>query len=204
MSERGTAMSVRTDRPAPAVDTRRRSTGGTVAIVAGLSVLAVVVGGVVIDPLWLALVPATALIFVMAGAVVAGEPARSGRAIGAVVLRIGSVALLATAAAGFVNATARGVEPAWLGTAATASGVTFAIGALVFGFGIARARLVPRGAARLFALAIPIGLAVDFAASGILPVPLFFAGAGVYVGLGLLAVSLLWLGNAERHRARND
>jgi hypothetical protein len=56
----------------------------------------------------------------------------------------------------------------------------------------------PRGAAILFAIAIPLGLAIDLLPQLLVPIPLFFTGAGVYVGLGLLALSIARLGTAAR------
>lgn len=92
----------------------------------------------------------------------------------------------------------RGVEPAWLSVAALVSGVTFVIGELLFGVAAARRRTAPRGAAILFAIAIPLGLAIDLLPQLLVPIPLFFTGAGVYVGLGLLALSIARLGTAAR------
>jgi hypothetical protein len=165
------------------------------------SMLAIaVVGGAIIDWLWLALIPAAVLLFLAVGAIHARWAGRDGRlgAVGSAALRLGCLGLLAAALVGLVVAAMRGVEPGWLAMAAIVSGVTFVSGEVIFGIGAAWRRAAPRGAAILFAIAIPLGLAVDFIPQLVAPIPLFFAGAGMYIGLGLLALSVARLGRAVR------
>ena len=94
----------------------------------------------------------------------------------------------------------RGVEPTWLSAAALVSAVVFVIGEVMFGVAAAWRRTAPRAWAILFAIAIPLGVAIDVLPQMVVPIPVFFTGAGVYVGLGLFALSAARLGWSARRR----
>ena len=178
---------------------RIRETSPTVLAVTASAALALAaIGGAIFEPLWLVLTPATVLIFLAVGAFHARWEGRYGHLgrMGATALRVGCMGLLATAIAGYVVIAVRGVEPAWLSTAAIVSGVAFLVGELVFGLAAGWRRVAPRGAAFLFATAIPLGLAVGKLPDLLFPIPGVFGGLGVYAGLGLLALSLARLGRA--------
>jgi hypothetical protein len=162
------------------------------------TMLLALAGSVVVEVLWLALLPATVLLFLAVGAIHAAQEGRDGRvgALGAALVRNGCVALLATAIAGVVVVAVRGVEPEWLSVAALASGAILVAGGFAFGMALAATRTAPRAAAVLFATAIPLGVAIDVLPNLALPIRLFFTGAGVYIGLGLLALSIIRLGRA--------
>lgn len=172
----------------------------TLALSAAATLAIAVVGGAIVDRLWLALIPATGLLFLAIGALHArwgGDEGRLG-VIGAAALRLACIALLATAIAGLVVVAVRGVEPAWLSAPAVVSGLTFMIGEILFGLAAAWRRTAPRGTAILFAIALPLGVAIDFLPRLLTPIPLFFSGAGMNIGLALLALAVARLGWAER------
>jgi hypothetical protein len=182
------------------IEGTRRIPAGPLALAAAATLAVAVGGGAMVDRLWLALMPGIVLLFLAVGAFHTAWDGRDGRLgmIGTAALLGGCIGLLAMGIAGLVVVAVRGVEPAWLSVAALVSGVTFVIGELLFGVAAARRRTAPRGAAILFAIAIPLGLAIDLLPQLLVPIPLFFAGAGVYVGLGLLALSIARLGTAAR------
>ncbi|MGH2655207.1 MAG: hypothetical protein ACRDIZ_00655 [Actinomycetota bacterium] len=168
------------------------------SLAASGTILLALAGSLVVDVLWLALLPAAALLFLAVGAIHAAQEGRDGRvgALGAAMVRTGCVALVATAIAGLVVVAVRGVEPEWLSVAALASGAILVAGVFAFGMALVATRTAPRAAAVLFATAIPLGVAIDFLPNLAVPFPLFFTGAGVYIGLGLLALSIIRLGRA--------
>lgn len=182
------------------IERSRHISAAPLALGAASMLAVAVVGGAVFDELWLALLPATVLVFLTVGAIQARWDGQDGRlrTIGAALLRVGCIGLLAAAIAGFVVVAVRGVEPTWLSVAAVVSGVTFVIGEVIFGITAAWRRAGPRGAAILFAISVPLGLAIDFLPQLVVPIPLFFAGVGLHIGLGLLALSLARLGWAAR------
>jgi hypothetical protein len=194
------------------IDRIERSPARISVAASGMMLLALV-GSVVLDSLWLALIPATALLFLAVGAIHAALGGLDGRmgALGAALFRTGCIALLATAIAGFVVQAVRGVEPGWLSTAALVSGGILIVGEFAFGTALAARRAAPRAAAILFAIAIPFGVGIDVLPRLVVHNPFFFTGVGVYVGLGLLALSVARLGAAagarpeasERHHARS-
>ncbi|MBW3587840.1 MAG: hypothetical protein KY429_00265 [Actinobacteria bacterium] len=68
----------------------------------------------------------------------------------------------------------------------------FLAGLILFGIASAVAGVLPRLAVIAFMLAFPLGLAIDFATGAM---DQDEAGIGFYIGIGLLSVSLLWLGS---------
>lgn len=64
-------------------------------------------------------------------------------------------------------------------------------GLILFGIGSAVAGVLPRLAVIAFMLALPVGLAIDTATGAMEQDE---TGIGFYIGMGLLSVSLLWLG----------
>jgi hypothetical protein len=170
-------------------------------MVAGGLVAVALVGPAAWDGLWLALAPAAALLILTARDLHAAWRPRDGRlgAAGALVLAIGAGALLALAAIGAAATASQGVEPAWLAFPEEVAGYALVAGALLFGAGAWRARRVPRWAAVLFAVSLPLGLGID-AATNLFPFGelFFFSGFGFYIGVGLFALSLMRLGVAAR------
>ena len=69
---------------------------------------------------------------------------------------------------------------------------------LLFGVAAAWWRTAPRASAILFAITIPLGVAIYVLPQILVPIPVFFTGVGVYVGLGLFALSTARLGWAAR------
>lgn len=180
------------------IDRIGQGSPATLSLAASGTILLALAGSVVVDVFWLALLPATALLFLAVGAIHAAQEGRDGRvgALGAALVRTGCVALVATAIAGLVVVAVRGVEPGWLSVAALASGAILVAGVFAFGMALAATRTASRAAAVLFATAIPFGVAIDVLPNLAVPIPVFFTGAGVYIGLGLLALSIIRLGRA--------
>jgi hypothetical protein len=170
---------------------------------AGLLVVALV-GPAAWDGLWLALVPAAALLIMAVRELHAAWRPRDGRlgAVSALVLAAGAGALLLLAVAGMAAMATLGVEPAWLSLPEEFAGYAFLAGAALFGAAAWRARTGPRWAAAVFAVSLPLGLGLG-AATKLFPFGelFFFAGFGFYVGLGLFALSLIRLGIATRASA---
>ncbi len=189
------------------IDRIGQVSAASLSLAASGTLLLALAGSLVVEALWLALLPATGLLFLAVGAIHAAQDGRDGRvgALGAAMVRTGCVALVATAIAGIVVVAVRGVEPEWLSVAALASGAILTAGAFAFGMALAVSRAAPRAASVLFATAIPLGVASDVLPNLAVPVPLFFTGAGIYIGLGLLALSVIRLGRtARRSRGLGD
>jgi hypothetical protein len=170
------------------------------------------VGPAVWDGLWLALVPAAALLILAARDLHAAWRPRDGRlgAVGALALATGPGGLLVLAVIGTTATVTLGLEPAWLALPQQVSGYVFLAGAALFGAAVVRARTGPRWAAVLFAVSLPLGLGLD-TATNLFPFGelFFFAGFGFYIALGLFALSLIRLGVAARagrssHSRRSD
>lgn len=178
--------------------------GGIAAMAAGGLVVVALVGPAAWDGLWLALVPAAALLIVAAFELHAAWRPRDGRlgAVGALVLATGAGALLALAVIGAAATATMGLEPSWLALPEELAGYTLLAGVVLFGTAALRARTRPRWAAVVFAMSLPLGLGLD-AATNLFPFgeAFFFAGFGFYIGLGLLALSLMRLGIAARASA---
>jgi hypothetical protein len=179
--------------------------GGIAAVAAGGLVAVALVGPAVWDGLWLALVPAAALLLLAARELHSAWRPRDGRlgAVGALVLATGAGALLALAVIGTTATATLGMEPAWLALPEEVAGYALVAGALLFGEAALRARTGPRWAAVVFAVSLPLGLGMD-AATNLFPFGelFFFAGFGFYIGLGLFALSLVRLGIAAAASAR--
>jgi hypothetical protein len=177
--------------------------GGIAAMLAGGLVAVALVGPAAWDGLWLALVPAAALVILAARDLHAAWRPHDGRlgAVGAVVLATGAGVLLALMIIGTAATATLGVEPAWVALSDQVAGYAFLAGAALFGLAAFRARTGPRWAAVAFAVSLPLGLGLD-AATKLFPFGelFFFAGFGFYVGLGLFALSLMRLGVAARAR----
>jgi hypothetical protein len=178
--------------------------GGIAAIAAGGLVAVALIGPGVWDGLWLALVPAAALLIMATRELHAAWRPRDGRlgATGALVLATGAGALLALTATGATATATLGLEPAWLALPQEVAGYAFLAGGALFGAAALRARTGPRWAAVLFAVSLPLGLGLD-TATNLFPFGelFFFAGFGFYIGVGLFALSLVRLGFAARARA---
>jgi hypothetical protein len=179
--------------------------GGIAAVAAGGLVAVTLAGPAVWDGLWLALVPAAALMILAARELHAAWRPRDGRlgAVGALALATGAGALLVLAVIGTTATAALGLEPAWLALPQQVAGYVFLAGAALFGATVLRARTGPRWAAVLFAVSLPLGLGLD-TATNLFPFGelFFFAGFGFYIGLGLFALSLMRLGFGARASAK--
>jgi hypothetical protein len=181
----------------------RRS--GIAAVAAGGLVAVTLAGPAAWDDLWLALIPGAVLLILAARELHAAWRPRDGRlgTVGALVLMTGAGALLVLAVIGTAVTATLGLEPAWLALPQQVAGYLFLAGAALFGAAALRARTVPRWAAALFAVSLPLGLGVD-AATNLFPFGelFFFAGFGFYIGLGLFALSLMRLGFGVRASAK--
>jgi len=179
--------------------------GGIAAIAAGGLVAVALVGPAAWDGLWLALAPAAALVILAARELHAAWRPRDGRlgAVGTLVLTTAAGALLALMVIGTAATATLGLEPAWLAFPEEVAGYAFLAGAALFGLAALRTQTRPRWAAVVFAVSLPLGLGLD-AATKLFPFgeSFFFAGFGFYLGLGLLALSLMRLGVAARASAK--
>jgi hypothetical protein len=179
--------------------------GGIAAVAAGGLVAVALIGPAVWDGLWLALVPAAALLILAARELHSAWRPRDGRlgAAGSLVLATGAGGLLVLAVVGTAATAILGLEPAWLGLPEEVAGYAFLAGAALFGAAALRARTGPRWAAVLFAVSLPLSLGLD-TATNLFPFGelFFFAGFGFYIGLGLFALSLMRLGFGARASAK--
>jgi hypothetical protein len=189
-----------------------RGANGSAAVAAGSLILVALVGHPVADRLWLALVPAAALMVLAARDLHSWQVGRDGMlgVVGTLVLQGGSLLLLLLALANAITTTLLGLEPAWTATLDTSSAWVFLLGVILFGTAAAIAGVLPRGSAVAFAASIPVGLALDavaerMAASGLVSViapGTFLSGVGFYVGLGIFGFSLMRLGLVARRAPR--
>ena len=185
-----------------------RGSNGSAAAVAGSLILVALVGHVFVDALWLALVPAAALMVLAAGDLHALQGGRDGvlGVVGTLTLQGGAGLLLLSALAGAVAKAGLGMEPAWMITVNTWSAWVFLIGVILFGIAAVVARVLPRGSVLAFIASIPLGFALDTVAermagsAGVTWIALseLLAGVGVYLGLGVFALSLLRMGLRAR------
>lgn len=175
-------------------------TGTLITLVSGGSILVALAGGLVADPFWLALLAAALFLIPAIRALKASYgPVRAPGALGGTILQGSSAALLILALLGTLTETRLGIEPRWLSILVMWSGIAFLMGAFLFGIGIFFTRVVPRQAAMMFALSLPLGLALDSATRSI---PGFFlADAGFYLGMGLFALAIIRLGTARTRTA---
>lgn len=185
-----------------------RGANGSAAVAAGSLILVALVGHPVADRLWLALVPAAALMVLSTRGLHSWQAGRDGMlgVVGTLVLQGGSFLLLLSALASAIATTLLGLEPAWMATLDTSSAWVFLLGVILFGTAAAIAGVLPRGSAVAFAASIPLGLALDavaerMAGSGLATVIApgeLLSGVGFYVGLGIFALSLVRLGFVAR------
>lgn len=179
--------------------TRQRDGFTLSAVAAGALIAVAVVGPLLWDPLWMALLPAALLLVVVAREFRRPARRRWASDIGAIAVQTGALGLLALAVLGLIVEARLGSSPSWMAVPTLIAGFLFASGTVSLGAGMATGRPWPRWAALVFAASFPIGLGLD-AVTRVLPQGqlLFFAGAGAYVSLGLFAVALIRLGLARR------
>jgi hypothetical protein len=185
-----------------------RGSNGAASVFAGSLILLALVGHVVADALWLALVPAGGLVVLAAGELHALHGGRDGvlGVIGTITLQGGAGLLLLSALAGAVAKASLGMEPAWMTTVDIWSGWVFLIGVVLFGTAAAMAKVLPRGSVLAFVACIPLGFALDTmaermagsaGATWVAPGELL-AGVGFYLGLGIFALALMRMGLRAR------
>jgi hypothetical protein len=185
-----------------------RGANGSAAVAAGSLILLALVGHSVADWLWLALVPAAALMVLAARDLHSWQAGRDGMlgVVSTLVLQGGSLLLLLLALANAITTTLLRLEPAWTATLDRWSAWVFLLGVILFGTAAAIAGVLPRGSAVAFAASIPLGFALDavaerMAGSGLVTViapGALLSGVGFYVGLGIFAFSLIRLGLVAR------
>jgi hypothetical protein len=181
--------------------TRGSRRGGVAALFAGVLLAVAIIGPGVWDGFWLALMPAAALLILVAFALHAEWRPRDGRigTVGSWVLAAAAAGLLALAVVSAAVTIDLGMEPSWLAFPEQVAGYALIGGAFLFGAAAFRTRRVPRWAAVAFAVSLPLGLGIDAAINSFpFGEEFAFAGYGFYVGLGLFALSLMRLGLAAR------
>ncbi len=165
---------------------------------AGVLVLVALLGSWLADWLWLALLPAAVLLAV--GVAEAGHWRLRGLLavrVAGLVLASASVALAGLAIVGLLLQYSLRMEPGWLTAAVTWMGWLFLIGAASYGLAAAATRFLPSLPSLLLALSLPLGFGLDQAMARI---PGFFLhGTGFYLGGGLFASSLVWLGLSPKN-----
>lgn len=162
------------------------------AIVAsGTLVLVALVGSRFVNWLWLALLPATVLFALGTPRLRHGQNPAAVR-IAALLASSISLVLVALALAGMLLQRSLGMEPAWLTRSVTGSSWLFVLGVAAYGLVGAVTRSLPRGAAVILALSLPLGFGLDAAMT--LAPGFFLHGAGYYLGVGLFALSLVRIG----------
>ena len=191
---------------------RARGANGWPAVAAGTLILLALVGHPVADWLWLALVPAAALMVLAARDLHSWQAGRDGMlgVVGTLVVQGGCLLLLLLALANAIATTLLGLEPAWTATLDASSAWVFLLGVILFGTAAAIAGVLPRGFAVAFAASIPVGFALDavaerMAGSGLVTVTApgaLLSGVGFYVGLGIFGFSLIRLGLVARRPPR--
>ena len=189
-----------------------RGANGSAAVAAGSLILVALLGHPVADRLWLALVPAAALMVLAARDLHSWQAGRDGTlgVVGTLVLEGGSLLLLLSALADAITTTLLGLEPAWAATLDTGSAWVFLVGVILFGTAVAIAGVLPRGAAVAFAAGIPLGLALDAVAermagsdlATVIAPGALLSGVGFYVGLGIFGFTLIRLGLVAKRPPR--
>lgn len=152
--------------------------------------------GAVLDPAWLLLLPAAALLS-LGSARISRTTAASHRGFGnaAAAVSVSAGALIVLALAGMAIQAVMPVEPAWLTRATTLLGWLFVGSTVALGItGFAR-RALPRFACFLLILSLPLGLGVEAALDR---VPGFFLrGVGSMGGLASLGLSFLLIAGSR-------
>jgi hypothetical protein len=190
-----------------------RGANGSAAVAAGSLIFLALVGHSVADWLWLALVPAAAIMVLTARSLHSWQAGRDGMlgVVGTLVLQGGSLLLLFLALANAITTTLLRLEPAWMATLDTSSAWVFLLGVILFGTAAAIAGVLPRGSAVAFAAGIPLGFALDAVAermagsalATVIAPGALLSGVGFYVGLGVFAFSLIRLGLVARAPRRS-
>lgn len=167
--------------------------------VSGWLVLAAVAGAIAVDALWWALTPAAG--FLAVGLLMRPAFAADGLArLGASALAGALLASLATSALGVLVVAQKGFEPVWVGRLTTVAGVAILVAALMLGTGIAVRGRRSAMLGVLVAGSLPLGFGIDSITRSVLPRGIFFADAGLLLGLLLLAIALIRLGSGVRQR----
>lgn len=169
------------------------SARGRALAFAGVLVLVALAGALAVDALWPALLPAAALLAFG----VAPRPRQAGGAVlrnAGGLLALASLGLVFLAVAGIYLDWARHFEPAWLGRAVSWAGLLFLAGTLIYGLAAAKALASQRRISILFAFSLPAGWALDQGLSKV--TGLFLSGFGLYLGLGIFGLSLIYIGRA--------
>lgn len=172
--------------------------GGMTAILAALLIGAWIITTALDYDVFLALVPAAVLFLVLSfpamHQVQEGKHGAAGK-IGYVVLMAAGIVLVlimlyAVIAEGVMGQSIE-EDVQWLDKLFPIVFLTFLGGVVLFGIASAVAGVLPRLAMIGFMLAFPIGLAIDMITGQMGEDE---AGIGFYIGIGLLSLSLLWLG----------
>jgi len=173
--------------------------GGMAAILSGLLVGLWVITSALDYDLFFALVPAAVIFLILSipsmHAVQQGRHGAAGKIGYGLMMAAGTVLalmfLFALIAEGVMEQSIEDDFPA-LDTVFPIVFFVFLAGLIVFGIASAVAGVLPRLAIIAFLLAFPVGLAIDFATGAM---DQDEAGIGFYIGIGLLSVSLLWIGS---------
>ena len=173
--------------------------GGMAAILSGLLVGLWVITSALDYDLFLAFVPAGVILLVLSipamHSIQQGRHGAAGKVGYGLLMAAGSVLVLmflfAVIAEGVMG---QSIEDdfAALDTIFPIVFFVFLGGLILFGIASAVAGVLPRLAVIAFMLALPVGLVIDVATGAM---DQDEAGIGFYIGIGLLSLSLLWLGS---------
>jgi len=173
--------------------------GGMAAILSGLLVGLWVITSALDYDLFLAFVPAGVILLVLSipamHSIQQGRHGAAGKVGYGLLMAAGSVLVLmflfAVIAEGVMG---QSIEDdfAALDTIFPIVFFVFLGGLILFGIASAVAGVLPRLAVIAFMLALPVGLVIDVATGAM---DQDEAGMGFYIGIGLLSLSLLWLGS---------
>jgi hypothetical protein len=148
-------------------------------------------GSWLFDWLWLALLPA-AVLFALGVSKVGHWRGRLEVRVAGLAVAAFSLALAGLAIVGLVLQYSVRMEPPWLTAAVTWTGSLFLVGVAAYGLAAAATRSLPRVPSLLLASSLLLGFGLDQAMARI---PGFFLhGAGLNLGAGLFALSLVWIG----------
>lgn len=182
-------------------------TVGTVAIVAGLSLVIGFVGSNFVDPLWVFIVLGIALTAFWAvpglHRVQGGVDGSVGRIGTRIVTAAGGLmVILGTIGIVVEEVLKSDYEPNWVGPAFAVFGIALLIGFVLFGIGMIQGKVLPAMGAWLLLVSWPIGVIIDLALGKMDEEE---GGPGGYIGSIGFALGLMWLGwAAMRLNASED
>lgn len=179
------------------VVTRPPDRAGWFLLLSAACLLVTLVAPILADVLWLALAPAVAfLLFAVGPLRQRSHNFRIVANIGSTVLRLGCSGLLLSSALGAIVVASLGLEPAWIGRMTEVAALIFVVGLVLMGIALFASDKMPRWAASLFALGLPLGYTFDVLLARFAPPTTFLMGYGFVFGTALFVASLLRISRA--------